>query len=440
MDQLTTSLSYLVDCYAPHFYRPEVFRMFRLMLVGWIVCLGRRTISRVWETTGRSQHHDHSAAFRLFSEAVWNWDDICHLLILNLYAALFTGGCLWVVVDDTLCHKRGSRVAFGGIFLDAVLSTRQKKIFRYGNNWVTLGIVVQLPFRKDRYYCANVMWRVFEKRGAKERSQHRSKPQLAAEMIQKMAGYLPHVTIRVVADVAYIGRYLLKNRPSNVHIIGPVRKDAALAESLSVSNGRRRQGKRLPSIKTMLDDTDPRWPAQTIRFHHLKMEKELTIKVVCDVCRYKSAGVAPLMLVLVRDLAQEWRDECLISTDASLSPQDILAGYCRRWSVEVAYADAKGMLGFHEPEVWSAKSVERAHPMAWFVGSLVMLWYALHGEYKSSPQRHRPWYQHKPEVTFADMLACCRYDLWTTWLHQSGSKAELEARYAWLLEYLATAA
>ena len=152
MNQLTSSLSALVGIYAGCF-RVEVFRMFCYMLGGWIVCVGRRTISRVWETTGLSQDHDHSAAFRLFREAVWNWDEVGRLLILDILAHLVPGTQVWLVVDDTLCHKRGGHVAFGGIFLDAVLSTAKHKIFRFGNNWVTLGVVVQLPFRPDRYYC-----------------------------------------------------------------------------------------------------------------------------------------------------------------------------------------------------------------------------------------------------------------------------------------------
>jgi hypothetical protein len=39
-----------------------------------------------------------------------------------------------VAVDDTLCHKRGAKVAFGGIFLDAVLSSKKHKTFRFGLN------------------------------------------------------------------------------------------------------------------------------------------------------------------------------------------------------------------------------------------------------------------------------------------------------------------
>src|SRR5829696_6536480 len=110
MDHLTPSLAVLLDLFGPCF-RPEVFATFRLMVAAWIVCLGRRTISRLWETTGRSASHDHSAAFRLFNQAAWNWDDVCRLLLVRLLAALVPGTTVWLVTDDTLCHKRGAKVA-----------------------------------------------------------------------------------------------------------------------------------------------------------------------------------------------------------------------------------------------------------------------------------------------------------------------------------------
>ena len=74
-------------------------------------------------------------------------------------------GLVSVAVDDTLCHKRGKRVAFGGIFLDPVLSTRSRKILRFGLNYVVVAVVVHLPFRPDRYFALPVLWRVFRKKG-----------------------------------------------------------------------------------------------------------------------------------------------------------------------------------------------------------------------------------------------------------------------------------
>ena len=440
MDQLTPSLAALVAGYAPCF-RAKTFQMFRYMLAAWLVCLGRRTISRVWETTGLSQHQDHSAAFRLFSQAVWNWDEVCRLLILDVLTHLVPGMHVWLVVDDTLCHKRGAQVAFGGIFLDAVLSSSKHKIFRFGTNWVTVGIIVQLPFRPDRYYCLNVLWRVFEKQGKKTRDQHRTKSQLAAQMISKIASWLPQYKLQVIADVAYIGQYLLKDRAVNVEVLGPLRWDAALSEPLSPGGDKRRKkGNRLPTPRQILEGDDSRWPTETIRLVHAGEAKELQIKVVRNVCWYAAAGPREVMVVLVHDPAGKWRDECLLSSDMTWTAEEVVQGYCRRWCVEVAYAEGKGLLGFHDPEVRCAPSVQRAHPMAWFAGVQVVLWYTLFGQSEPMPQRHRPWYRHKPDVTFSDMLASCRYHLWRHWLANSASQAELEQREAWLLEYLATAA
>src|SRR5260370_28832926 len=165
MDQLIPGLGVFLDPLAGAF-RPEVHATFCLMVVAWIVCLGRRTISRVWETTGHTEQRNHAAAYRLFSQAVWNWDEVCRLLLLHVLA-LAPGVRLWVVIDDTLAHKRGAKVAFGGIFLDAVLSTKKHKVFRFGNNWVTLGVVIELPFRPNRYFCLSILWRIYRKQAGK---------------------------------------------------------------------------------------------------------------------------------------------------------------------------------------------------------------------------------------------------------------------------------
>jgi len=64
------------------------------------------------------------------------------ILVLMVVARLVPTGTVWIVVDDTLCHKRGAKVAFGGFFLDAVTSTRRKKNFRFGVNGIVVGLSV----------------------------------------------------------------------------------------------------------------------------------------------------------------------------------------------------------------------------------------------------------------------------------------------------------
>jgi hypothetical protein len=174
MDQLIPSLDQLLAPLADVFQK-EVFDLFRRMVAAWIVCLGRHTICRVWETTGQARQRNHAAAYRLFSQAVWSFDEVARVLLVRLLAAFVPGSRVWVVVDDTLCHKRGAKVAFGGIFLDAVLSSRRYKVLRFGTNWVLLGLVMQLRDHPDRFFCLPLLWRVYEKRGQKSKTYHRTK-------------------------------------------------------------------------------------------------------------------------------------------------------------------------------------------------------------------------------------------------------------------------
>lgn len=435
MDQLTPSLAALLEPFAVCF-RPEVFATFRLMVSAWMVCLGRHTVSRVWETTGHAATADHSPAFRLFNQAIWNWDELCRILLVCLLHALVPGTTLWLVTDDTLCHKRGAKVAFGGMFLDAVLSTKRHKIFRFGTNWVTLGLVVQLPCRQDRFLCVQILWRVYAKKTAG--LEHRTKSQLARDMIETVASWLPEYTLYVVGDSAYVGKHLLKGLSAKTHVLGPIHWKASLSKPLPAGSDRRRKkGLPLPAPRQLLDD-DRQGVWRPLTLVHPKGSKSLQVKVIKPVCWYASAGPRPLQVVLVRDPAGAWREEALLATDLHLSAHEVILGYLRRWSVEVAYAESKQQLGLHEPQVWKEASVKRAHPMAWFVATLVVLWYVLHGAQAEAAERERPWYKHKRSPTFADMLAACRLQLWQNWLASSPAEDQ-DGQWQWLLRYVATA-
>jgi hypothetical protein len=436
MFQFSSSLPDLLKPFVSCFNEP-VFATFGSLVPAWIVCLGRRTISRVWQTTGRALDEDHSKAYRFFNQALWNFDDLARVLLLQLLTCLIPGCAVWVVVDDTLCHKRGAKVAFGGIFLDAVLSSRKHKIFRFGVNWVTLGVVVQLPFRQDRFFCINLLWRVYSK---KEKGlTHQTKSQLARQMIDLIAEWLPQKTVYVVADCAYVGKHLLNGLPRHVHAIGPIHRRATLSQPLPDDyEGKRKIGDSLARPIEMWDDEAfGSWDDLPLPLPN-GTEKKLQVKVIKGFCWYPAAGQRKMQLVLIRDPDKKWRDEMLLSTDPRQSAQGVILGYMRRWSVEVCYWESKELLGLHEPQVWTEKAVQRAHPMAWFVGGLVLLWYAQHGKDEEQACWQRPWYQPEAEPTFAQMLATMRLHLWRS----AWEEADAEDRKAlldWMLHYMSTA-
>jgi len=435
MLKVTTPLVVLLAPFSGCFNEP-VHSTFSLLVVAWIACLGRRTISRVWQTTGQAANSDHSKAYRFFNQAIWNADDLARIMLIELLCDLIPGSSVWLVVDDTLAHKRGAKVAFGGIFLDAVLSSRKHKIFRFGVNWVTLGVVIQLPFRKDRFFCVNLLWRVYSKKV--KGLPHQTKSQLARQMIDLVATWLPERTVYVVADSAYMGKYLLGGLPEHVHGIGPIHPKASLTQPLPQDyEGKRKKGEPLPNPTQLLND--PQYPAKKLVLSLPNGEKKnLEVKVIKDVCWYPAAGQRPLQLVLVHDPARKWRDELLLSTDVKLSAKKVILGYMRRWSVEVCYWESKELLGLHEPQVWTELAVQRAHPMAWFVGGLVLVWYAKYGQDEEQARWDRPWYSHKVGPTFADMLATMRLHLWKTgW--EEATPEERQDGLDWLFHYISTA-
>jgi hypothetical protein len=412
MDHLTPSLAALL---APlqSCFRAEVFTTFQAVVAAWMICPGPRTLSEVWQVCSRAGQCHWDAIYSLFASAHWDWDELGALLCLVLLTQLVPTGHVWIVIDDTLCHKRGAKVAFGGMFLDPVLSSKRRKVLRFGLNWVVLGLAVRLPCRTDRYYCLPVLWRVFRKKGLPG---HQKKTVLAAQLARQLCRLLPQRQIWLVADSAYINTALLRDRPANLQVIGPLSKKAALYQPAAAATpgqrGRPRQrGPRLPTPAQMLEEPQ-RFAARLQTFALPHGSKKLRVQVVRDVLWYTGCKSERLAVVLLRDPAGQWRDEALLCTSASSSAAAIVQGYARRWSIELTFFDSKQYLGLHEPRVWSERSVERAHPMAWFCYSVALLWYTQQGAGCVQSVRQRPWYQPQATPTFTQMLGTLRLALW----------------------------
>jgi hypothetical protein len=412
MDQLIPGLISLVEAFRDCFH-PQVFSTFQTLIAGWVVCLGPRTISEVWQATGLAARRHHDTAYAVFHSAAWEWDDLGIILATLILTHLVPGGVVWVAVDDTLCHKRGAKVAFGGIFLDAVLSSKKHKTFRFGLNWVVLGIAVPIPMRADRYFCLPVLWRLYRKKG---QPGHKPRPQSAAELARRLADANPDRTFWLVGDSAYVNAAVLQGRPANLQVIGPLHWKAALFgrpdPPVKGQRGpRRKKGQRLATPQAMIEDTTT-YPAELIEIAFPQLTRELRVQVIRDVLWYRGSKTDPVAVVLVRDPLGQWRDEALVTTDPNASAAFVIQGYCRRWSVELAFFDSKQHLGLHDPRVRSERSVERAHPMAWFLESLVILWYCVDGHRGSQVERDRPWYTTKVTPTFTDMLGALRLQMW----------------------------
>ena len=71
-----------------------------------------------------------------------------------------------------------------------------------------------------------------------------------------------------------------------------------------------------------------------------------------------------MVVVAVGPLTGGRKPQAFFSTGADDTAEAVLARYAARWSLEVSFHDAKGHLGFEEPQGWTRRAVQRTAPTA----------------------------------------------------------------------------
>lgn len=170
-------------------------------------------------------------------------------------------------------------------------------------------------------------------------------------------------------------------------------------------NGRRVYGDRLPNPKQIL--ADPRYPWHTCEVVVYGRKKIIHYKTI-DVLWRRVARRQLLRAVCVRSPG-DVKVRAFFSTDPTMSVPEILTTYARRWSTEVCFRDLKQELGFADSQARTRKAVERTAPFVGYCYTTLVLWFAA-GAWESPLAKPplRPWYPHKKQLCFADIVRCAR--------------------------------
>ena len=427
---LVSSFRDLVLSLAPLFTGPS-FENLLTILAGWVFCMGRHTVTNLIVSAGAVGEKHFSAYHRFFGRASWVLDSVGRVVFKLALRFVPEGETVLVAADDTLGRKTGRHIWGAGMHHDPLRSTPARPAFSFGHSWVVLSIIVPLPFASHRRFAIPFMLRLYRKKAKKRppgrpkverkstgdatETEYRTRPELAAQMLRIAAEWLEGRRFRVVGDSEYSGRSVSRNLPPTGDLVGRMPMDAALyAEPPAPTAGRRgrprKKGERLPNPEELAKSRRVTWTKTRAEIYGRSVRAWYkTVRALW----YNSAGPRPVTVVVVRDPSGKRRDDCFFTTDLSMKPVEIVETVARRWSLEVAFRDAKQCLGFEEPQSRTRKAVERTAPMALVLYSLTVLWYAEHGE--ALRERwfvKRPWYRRKKAASFADMLATLRQASW----------------------------
>ena len=454
----------LLTAFEGCFHAPS-YRNFVTLVTGWVHCLGRRTVTAVVLAAGAVGTRHISVFHRFFARAQWVLDEVGEVVFQLALAWIPADQPLYVIVDDTLCRKSGKAICLATMHHDPLLSTARKPFFRFGHAWVVLALWVPLPMGARRGFALPILFRLYRstKRGGQAHAPSRpsrgtrlqqaqavhsegdrpTKLDSARQLLVLVAQWAGTRRVYAVADSLYAGRPLLEQRPAGVHVISRLRMDAALWTPAPPrrpgQTGRpRRRGVRLPT-PTALATARRRWQSVQVTIYG----RAVTTQVfTCRALWYTALRHHPVRVVVVRDPSGKRADEAFFCTDAMVEPAFILEAYARRWTLEVAFHDAKQFLGFEDPQGQTPEAVRRTAPLALVVYALVLLWYA-----GQSHDRHatawlpRPWYRTKATPSFLDMLTALRRAGWQQYLSQPPCPPRLHQNAAlpWHETLLATA-
>lgn len=466
---LPSSVSSILYVFAPCFTAPS-FENFGALVVGWILCRGPHTVSRAivaGRAFGLTRKH-HASLYRFLSQARWVVDELGHAVFHLLLP--FLPERIEAAVDDTLAHRTGPHIFGAGMHHDCAGSTYggaggRRVSFSFGHNWVVLSVFVSYPWSRIRGVAVPVLFRLYRPKKRCPEVLYRKRTELAAEMTGVLLSWLPEGRrLDLTGDGEYACGTLLGAIGDRAVFTGPLPMDAALYEPPpSKPRGRGRpplKGPRLPSPREMALDPKARWTNTTVTLYG----REVPMLVQTLTCLwYSVTGLRPVRVVLTRDPKGNYKDKAYFCTDPERPLEDVLHGYCRRWPLEVTFAQAKGCLGLEEPRNgwWrrphgrraplhragpqpkgqrGSRAVRTTVPLIFTAYALVVIWYFRHGQPEADVarvRRERPWYVLKREPSYADMLGALRRELWRSRISRHPS---LRAHRAKLMPLVAAAA
>jgi SRSO17 transposase len=439
--ELTQSFLDLLANFGSVFTAPT-FQTFVQICNGWVLSHRHRFITDVIFSGGNVANGHWSRFHRFFSDAAWDLDTLNMCLALLVARILSPTGIILLAVDDTLCRKRGLTIYGTGMHHDPLISSKAKPLVSWGHDWVVLSILIVKPFwAPTKVFALPIAQRLYKNlqgltKGTKKLTSansatpsarktkkpkppadHRTRPQLAVELITLAASWFPERDILVSGDSAYGGKSVLAKLPANVHLISHVHSKGALfaplppvnhdapASGKKVPKGRpRKKGARLPGMKDWANDAAKPWTE--LAFDQFGLHATLQVKSQ-QALYYKAGGSRVLTIVLTRDKFGKRPDQMFYCTNLTWDVRQILATYAHRWAIECTFENCKQFLGLEDPANRVRLAVSRTAPMAFFLYSMIVVWFQTVGHLLVKfPER--PWYLHKKEPSFADMLTTLR--------------------------------
>jgi hypothetical protein len=432
-DNLPAHLRSFLETFSTVFRRPTFFR-FALLLLAGLLTVGGHNVSNLLRTLGAVAPGDPSSYHRFFSARRWSLAALGRRLLGWILDRLVPQGPVFLAADDTVDEHPGDKVYGKGCHRDAVRSSKSYTAFRWGHKWLVVFVLVAIP-GASRLWALPVFVVLChsEKEDKKNARRHQTPAQRLLQVVLLLRRWFPDREFILAADGGFASHELtsrLVRLAEHSSYVSRFYANAALYDPPPPveykANGKRAKPGQ-PPVKGKKRDTPEQVVAATPQRRRLKVAwyggETRQVEIVSGTGHWYKAGqgLVEVRWVFVQDKTGTHRDEYFYSTDVTMTPQDIIQAYTRRWNVETTFQEMRSYMGLETTRGWKQETVLRAAPCLFGLYSVVVCLYLLTpAKYKAKAGLHWPG---KENLTFSDALRAVRQWLWVEGIfHAAGQK------------------
>jgi hypothetical protein len=243
--QLPPEMVALLAAFAPLF-SDRVWAHAQILAIGALLATGKRTVTAALRIMGLSPETHFTNYHRVLNRAAWCPRAASRILLgLIVMTLIPKHGPIVLVADDTVERRHGRKIKAKGCYRDAVRSSRKVVVKCFGLKWVSMMILVQLPWNKHVKalpFLTVLGW----PEAAPRRRAHKTAIDCVQQMVLQVRRWFPQRRVVLVLDGGFAAVKLAHAcRRHQVTMICRLRLDAGLYDP----PGEQPAGKRGPKPK-----------------------------------------------------------------------------------------------------------------------------------------------------------------------------------------------
>jgi hypothetical protein len=272
-------------------------------------------------------------------------------------------------------RRSGRKISAKGCYRDAVRSTKKHVIRCFGLKWVTMMLLVSVPWAQ-RVWALPFLTALCRPAAPAKRCRHKTSIDWVRQMITQVRRWLPRRQLVLGVDGGFTAVSLALACVKQQVIMGSrLRWDAALSHRPGPPPPNKRgrkplKGRRQRSLQGWAERSATPWETVEVNWYGGQRKK---LWGFSHTALWHTPGLPPveIRLVIVCDPAGKLRMEAFLGTDLQATPAQILPGVIMRWSLELPLEEARAPLGLETQRQWSDPAMAGTTPVLLALFSLV---------------------------------------------------------------------